>query len=183
MFNSTNFLKASGAVLGAFLFFLIGAWAASSMFSVGGGAHAAAEGDAAHDVAMMTATPDGLLDDGSDTEDEAEPIEVAAVELGSGDAAAGEKVFGKCKACHKVNGSNGVGPHLDGVVDRPLASVDGFNYSDAFKTHGGAWDLATLDAYLTNPKEYIPGNKMAFAGLKKPEDRNDVIAYLQSLSQ
>jgi cytochrome c len=94
---------------------------------------------------------------------------------------AGEKVFGKCKACHKIDGSNGTGPHLDGVMGRAVGSVDGFGYSDGMKAHGGNWDPEALNAFLENPKGNVPGTKMSFAGLPKPEDRANLIAYLQSL--
>lgn len=111
---------------------------------------------------------------------EAPAAEAAAVAV-AGDPAAGEKVFGKCKACHKIDGKNITGPHLDGVVGRAVGSVAEFKYSDAMKAFGGEWTPERLDAYLTQPKEYIPGNKMSFAGLRKPEDRANVIAYLTGL--
>lgn len=98
------------------------------------------------------------------------------------DAAKGEKVYRKCKACHAVDGKNKVGPHLDGVVGRAAGAVEGYNYSDALKNSGKTWDEATLDAYLADPKGYIPGNKMIFAGLKKEDDRKDLIAYLKTIS-
>lgn len=101
----------------------------------------------------------------------------------SGDPAEGEKVFKRCQACHVVNApTNRVGPHLVGVVGRKAGSVEGFKYSDAMKQAGEkglVWTPEELDKYLTNPKGDIPGNKMAFAGLKKPEERANVIAYLQ----
>jgi cytochrome c len=97
----------------------------------------------------------------------------------SADAGAGEKVFAKCKACHKVDGTNGTGPHLDGVVDRAKASVDGFGYSDVLLSMASdAWTPANLDAFLLNPKKYAPGTKMSFAGLPKPADRANLIAWL-----
>ena len=100
----------------------------------------------------------------------------------AGDAAAGEKVFVQCKACHEnEKGVNKIGPTLKGVVGRKTASVPGYKYSDAMAAKGAAgqvWDEATLTAYLPNPKAMVPGTKMAFAGLKKPEDVQNVIAYL-----
>ncbi len=98
----------------------------------------------------------------------------------AGDAAAGAKVFNQCKACHTLEaGKNRVGPSLHGVVGREAASVEGFKYSDAMKSSGLTWTPETLDKYLADPKGFVPGNKMAFAGVKKPEDRRNVIAYLQ----
>ena len=102
--------------------------------------------------------------------------------MAEGDADSGSKVFRKCAACHKVDGSNAVGPHLDGVVDRDIASVDGFGYSGALTSLEGAWTPEELSAFLTSPKGYAPGTTMGFAGLRKVEDRADVIAYLQSVS-
>lgn len=181
MFNTMTFTKAAGAFLGALLFFLLTAWASSALYTVGESHDAS--GGSEHDMKdMMSAAPGGLLETQDAGGDAAAEEQVAAVELGTGDAAKGKKIFGKCKACHSMEGKNGVGPHLDGVVDRAVASVDGFAYSDALKAHGGEWTLEALDHWLTNPKDYIPGNKMSFAGLKKPEDRNDVIAYLQEHS-
>jgi len=107
--------------------------------------------------------------------------------LAAGDAAKGKKVFSKCRACHKVvEGKHGVGPSLYGVVDREVASADGFKkYSKAMKAYadGKVWSEELLDAYLENPKGVIKGTRMAFNGLKKPAQRADVIAYLRSLSE
>lgn len=101
-----------------------------------------------------------------------------------GDAAAGEKVFAKCKACHEVEkGVNKVGPTLKGVVGRKAASVPDYKYSEAMLAKGAegvVWDEATLTAYLPDPKAFVPKTKMAFAGLKKPEDVANVIAYLKA---
>ncbi|MCA3559682.1 MAG: cytochrome c family protein [Aestuariivirga sp.] len=100
----------------------------------------------------------------------------------AGDAAAGAKVFAQCKACHEnEKGVNKIGPTLKGVVGRKAASAPDFKYSAAMLKKGEegvVWDEATLTAYLPNPKAYVPGTKMAFAGLKKPEDVANVIAYL-----
>ena len=113
-------------------------------------------------------------------EDAEEEVDFAVV-LASADAAAGEKVFKKCKACHTVEqgGKNTVGPILWSVVGRAKANADGFSYSDALAGLGGEWSYENLDAFLAAPKEYAPGNKMTFAGLKKIEDRAAVIAYMR----
>lgn len=100
------------------------------------------------------------------------------------DAAEGEKLFKRCAACHVVNApTNKVGPHLVGIVGRPAGAVEGFNYSDAVKNSGIVWDEANLDKYLENPKGFIAKNKMAFPGLKKPEERASVIAYLKEAAK
>ena len=112
-------------------------------------------------------------------------IALALPALAEGDAALGEKVFGKCKACHAVGegAKNKVGPELNGIVGRPAGSLADFKYSDnllELAKGGMVWDDATLTAYLANPKDVIPKCKMSFAGLKKPEDIANVIAYLQT---
>jgi cytochrome c len=101
-----------------------------------------------------------------------------------GDAAAGEKVFAKCKACHEVEkGVNKVGPTLKGIVGRAAASVPDYKYSEAMLAKGAeglVWTEENLTAYLPDPKAYVPKTKMAFAGLKKPEDVANIIAYLKA---
>jgi cytochrome c len=101
------------------------------------------------------------------------------------DAAAGEKIFARCRACHSLEeGKNGVGPHLFGVVGRPVASVADFNYSDAMKAYaegGTVWDQAHLAVYLEKPREEVPGTKMVFPGLPKPEDRDNLVCYLETV--
>lgn len=105
----------------------------------------------------------------------------------AGDPVAGEKVFKKCAACHSVDPTGGskVGPNLHDVVGRQTASLEGFNYSDAMKklgAEGHIWTPEELNKYLENPKGMVPGTKMTFIGLKKPEERVNVIAYLVSLN-
>ena len=105
--------------------------------------------------------------------------------LADGDAKKGAKVFKKCKACHTVEagGKNKVGPNLHGLFGRTSGTSEGFKYSDAMKEAAVVWDEATLDAYLADPKGNIPGNKMAFRGLKKEKQRKNVIAYLKEATQ
>jgi cytochrome c len=112
-------------------------------------------------------------------------ILAAATAAQAQDAAEGEKVFKKCMACHAVGegAANKVGPVLNGVVGRTAGTADGFNYSQAMKDAGAggiAWTDENLDKYLENPKGFIKGNKMAFPGLKKPEERANVIAFLKT---
>ena len=108
----------------------------------------------------------------------AAPVAYASL---TGDAAAGEKTFAQCKACHQIEaGKNGVGPSLAGIVGRTAGQVAGFNYSAANKGSGVTWSEETLFEYLEAPQKFMPGTKMAFAGLKKPQDRANVIAYLKT---
>ncbi len=108
-------------------------------------------------------------------------ITLGAAQAQEGDAEAGETVFRKCKACHVVDKEqNRVGPHLVGIVGRPVASVEDFKYSSAMQEHGGEWTEEELDAYLADPRGMVKGTKMSFAGLKDEQDRLDVIAYLKS---
>jgi cytochrome c len=97
------------------------------------------------------------------------------------DAAAGEKVFLKCKVCHQIGegAKNAVGPVLNGVVNRTAGSYAGYTYSDANKNSGLTWNEATLKEYLKNPRAKVPGTRMIFPGLTKDEDIDDVIAYLK----
>jgi cytochrome c len=105
----------------------------------------------------------------------------AAAQMPKGDAAAGEKTFAQCKACHVTQkGVNRVGPSLHGVVGRKAGTVAGFKYSKANAGSGLTWDEANLFKYLEAPMKFMPGTKMAFGGLKKPQDRANVIAYLKT---
>ncbi len=98
----------------------------------------------------------------------------------AGDVKKGKKVFNKCKACHVVNKEkNKVGPHLVGIFGRKAGAVEGFKYSKAMAESGIVWDETTIAEYMQKPKKYIPGNKMAFAGLKKEDDIANLIAYLK----
>ena len=104
--------------------------------------------------------------------------------LAAGDAANGEKLFNQCKVCHStVEGKNGVGPSLFRVVGRTSGSVAGYKYSDAMAKANIIWDEKNLDAYIKDPKAVVPGGKMPFAGLKKDQDREDVIAFLKAKAQ
>ena len=111
----------------------------------------------------------------------AKPIEFY---LASADPAKGEQVFKKCTACHNADkgGANALGPNLWGVLGEPVGKGHGFPFSEALAGHGGTWDWNTLSDWLANPKKFAPGTKMTFAGLSNPEDRANVIAFLNAHS-
>ena len=97
------------------------------------------------------------------------------------DAAAGEKVFLKCRACHQTGetAKNAVGPVLNGLIGRKSGTVAGYSYSDANKNSGLTWDEATFKEYIKNPKAKIPGTKMIFAGITNDKEIEDLVAYLK----
>ena len=106
------------------------------------------------------------------------------VAFAEGDAAKGEKIFRKCKACHSLEaGKKKVGPSLAGVFGRTAGSVEGFKYSASMKDSGIVWDEEILDQFLTKPKDVVPKTKMSFRGLKKEQDRADLIAYLMEATK
>ncbi|HWB45031.1 MAG TPA: cytochrome c family protein [Hyphomicrobiaceae bacterium] len=114
------------------------------------------------------------------------PFDVAKVLqlLPKANADNGADTFKKCMACHTgtKDGRNLVGPNLWGIVDRPVGQHAGFPYSEAMKKHGGKWGWKELATYLHDPKATVPGNKMAFPGVKDPQDLADLLAYLRKLA-
>lgn len=107
----------------------------------------------------------------------------AAKAAATGNARGGAALFIKCQGCHSSGqgGPNKFGPNLWGVVGRPKASHEGFNYSDAMKAKGGNWTLEDLAAFIHNPKTFVPGTKMLFPGVADPGDLGDLLAYLGTL--
>ena len=166
MLDTMTVTKVTASLCGALLVFLLGLWAAEEIYHVGG------YGEAAYVIETE--------------EDEGATEEVAEVNfeelMAAADVEKGARVFRKCSACHKIeDGANGTGPHLYGVVGRDKAGVDAFGYSDSLAGMEGDWTEEALDAFLERPSDYVPGTSMSFAGLKKIEDRVNVIAYLDSL--
>jgi len=122
-----------------------------------------------------------VIDTGDEEEAAVEEEVDFATLLAAADAGNGAKVYSKCKACHKVDGSNGTGPYLNGVIGRDIGSVDGFGYSAILTELEGDWTPEAMNAFLEDVKGYAPGTKMSFSGLKKETDRANLIAYLSGL--
>ncbi|PCD04161.1 cytochrome c family protein [Sphingomonas spermidinifaciens] len=120
---------------------------------------------------------EGVVEEGAGGGEAEVPI---ATLLASADAAAGAEVFKKCASCHTINsgGAAGIGPNLYGVLGKPHGHQAGFAYSDALKGIAGNWDFESMNKWLTSPRKYAPGTKMSFAGLSNPQERANVIAYL-----
>ena len=172
MLDTMTATKTVGALCGALLVFLLSKWVAESIYHVGSDSHGEA-----HAAAVIF--PD-VADDHAAAQVE-EEVDILTL-IASADIAKGAKVYAKCKACHQVEETkNGVGPHLVGVIGRTVAVIEGFNYSNPMRDLEGVWDPDALSEFLTNPKRYLPGTKMTFVGLKKPQDRANLIAWLQSI--
>lgn len=165
MFDTMTLTKIAAGVFGAWLILLLGKWAGEELY------HAEAHGEQSYAIEVADAGGD----------EGAEEIDFAAL-MAEADAEKGAKVFKKCSSCHKVEeGENATGPYLYGVVGRDIASVGDFGYSGALESLEGDWTPEHLSGFLANPRKYAPGTTMGFSGLKKPEDRADLIAYLDSL--
>ena len=153
---------------------------------------ATAEAAAGAEETAEEAAPTAETDQQAAALEEAEPQGAEPAGAGDGvgallaqaNADAGANAAKKCAACHSFEegGPAKIGPPLWDVVGRDIAAVEDFAYSDALAGKEGAWDYQALDAFLAQPREWAPGTKMAFAGLKKPEERADVVLYLRSLS-
>lgn len=164
MFDTMTLTKIAGGLLGAWLVLLLGKWAGEELY------HAEAHGAPSYTIEVAEAE-----------EEEAEEIDFAEL-IASADIDKGAKVFKKCSACHKVeDGANATGPHLYGIVGRDIAAVGEFGYSGTLAALEGDWTVEELSAFLEKPSNYAAGTTMGFAGLKKPADRANVIAYLDSL--
>ncbi|MEM9843524.1 MAG: c-type cytochrome [Pseudomonadota bacterium] len=165
MLDTMTVTKVAASLCLALLVFLMGKWVADGLYST----------IDAYETAYVIDTGDA----GGEAEEDTGPVfaELYAV----ADVGSGERVFGKCKACHAVDqGANGTGPYLYGVVGRDVDAATGFGYSGALSEVVNVWTPEALDAFLLKPKDYAPGTTMSFNGLAKPEDRANVIAYLDA---
>lgn len=170
MFDTMTITKAGGALCGSLLIFLLAKWAGEGLYHVSAGGY----GDEVVQAYVIDTGADDAVEEVVEEGPTFEEVFAAA------DAGAGERVWGKCRACHKLDGGNGTGPYLNGVVGRPVGGADGFGYSSALAEHGGDWTPDLLNAFLENPRGSMPGNKMSFAGLPDIEDRANLIAYLET---
>ena len=127
---------------------------------------------------------DAAHGDDAAAEEAEEPALSLAQLLADADPVKGQKTFKKCTACHTVaeGGKNKIGPNLWNVVNRTVASHEGFSYSDAMAAEEGVWDFERLSQFIADPKGSVAGTKMAFKGVSKDGARADVLAYLRSLS-
>lgn len=163
--DTMKLIKISSGVLGAWLVLLLGKWAAEEVY------HAEAHGEASYVIEVAD----------SAESDVAEEVPFADI-LAAADADKGAKVFKKCSSCHKLeDGANATGPHLYGVVGREVAAADGFGYSGSLVAVADVWTPENLNAFLESPRGYAPGTTMGFNGLKKVEDRANLIAYLEGI--
>ena len=172
MFDTMTLTKAGGGLCGALLVYLLGGWGAELIYHGSGG-----HGDDHHDMAYVI---EPITDDAP--EEEVEEIDVVAV-LAAGNAADGEGLWRGCQSCHALEaGVNGVGPYLLGVVGRDVGSAEGYgSYSGALTDVADVWTPENLFNFLENPKGWAPGTSMGYNGMRKPEDRANLIAYLDSL--
>ena len=172
MFDTMTSTKIIGAFCGALLVFLLGKWAADSLYSMGGG-----HGGDEH--AAYVIEVEGGDSHGEEAKEEGPDF---ATLLASADVGKGAKVFGKCKACHKIEpDAHGTGPSLYGVVGRAVSGTGFGGYSGSLGQVGETWTPEALDHFLANPKAAAPGTSMSFAGLKKADERANLVAYLDSL--
>jgi cytochrome c len=174
MFDTMTMTKVLGGFCGTLLVFLLGSWAAETIYHVGGG-----HGEQAQAYSIEVAEDDGAEEEAVE-EEGPDFTEVFA----SADASAGESQWRACQACHALEpGQNMTGPTLYDVVGRDIASVEGFNYSGSLAEQAEVWTPENLNAFLENPSGWAPGTAMSYAGMRRIEDRANLIAYLDTIGE
>ena len=171
MFDTMVITKAVAGVCATLLVFLVGKWAGESLYMPGHGA------DHAHAVYPLPAEDTGEAE--AEAAPAAEVVDVVAL-YANADAAAGEALWRNCRACHALDGRDGTGPHLNGVVGRPIDAVEGFNYSGALLALGDTWTVEALFHFLENPRAAAPGTRMSYAGMRSATDRVNLIRFLET---
>lgn len=172
--DSFEFNKYAGAVLMTVLAFLVIGYVGNFLVDIEPAAPEAAAAKTSAELAKAAAKPPAKAGESGS----------ALALLASADVAAGKKLVKKCTACHSLDkgGKNKIGPNLWNIVGAEKARVAGYKYSKALSAAGGAWSWDALDAFIANPKAALKGTKMSFAGVKKAQQRADLLAYLRSLS-
>lgn len=175
MLDTMTFTKALAGTLGSLLIFLLGAWAADSLFEVGdhGSDHAAGY--------VIDTGEDDAVEAADTAPVQEEVVEVAFADVyADADPAAGERLWRGCQACHQLEvGANGIGPYLHGVVGREIASVEGYDYSNALAEHeADEWTPENISGFIEAPREWATGTNMGYGGMDDIEDRANLIAYL-----
>ncbi|MEQ9350062.1 MAG: cytochrome c family protein [Alphaproteobacteria bacterium] len=178
--SSFELNKIAGAVLVGLLAFVVIGHAGDMLYGDPG----ASAGDVHGDGAISVAATGGHGATAGATAEPATVAEPIGVLLASASLDAGQTQARKCAACHTFDqgGSHRVGPNLWNIVGNMPAMADGYSYSDAMQADDQPWTFENLDAFLASPRTYVPGTKMNFAGIRKAEDRADLILYLRSLS-
>jgi cytochrome c len=171
MFDTMTLTKVVGGLCGTLLVFLLGGWAADIIY---GGGHGGGHGE----VAQAYSIP---VEDSGEAAPEEEAVPFEEI-YAAADASAGEGVWRNCRSCHALEeGVNGTGPSLYGVVGRAVGAEPGYSYSGALKAVADVWSPENLDGFLEAPRDYAPGTKMTYNGLKDVEDRANLIAYLETI--
>lgn len=169
MFDTMTITKAFASVCGAMLVLLLGGWAAETLYNI-----------EKHGDDHVSGYAILVEEHGEEEAVVEEVIEVAFADVYAvADAAAGERLWRQCSACHALEpGQNRVGPYLHGVVNRAKHTAQGFNYSDGLLATTGAWTPENISSFLENPRAYAPGTAMSYNGMRDVEDRANLIAYL-----
>jgi len=167
MLDTMTATKTVAALCGALLIFLLGNWVSDGLYHV-----------------QFNGGQSYIIDTGEEEETETADVEDVdfSIVLASAEVDKGARLFRQCSACHKLeDGMNGTGPHLYSIIGRTKASVDDFGYSDVLAGMDGEWTPENLNNFIENPRAYAPGTSMAYAGMRKIEDRANLIAYLSSV--